>query len=56
MKKHFFITFKKRTIILFLILLLVVCSFAFLPNVFASSPGGLLTVVVDAGHGGFDVK
>lgn len=53
-KSNIFFVVKKRTIVYILVFILVVCTFAFLPSVFATAPTGLMTVVIDAGHGGID--
>lgn len=56
MKKlsNIFFVVKKKTLVYILIFVVAISSFIFLPSVFASSPSGLLTIVVDAGHGGID--
>lgn len=50
---HYFI-FNKKSIILLLVFIITLSCFAFLPSVLATTPAGLLTVVIDAGHGGID--
>ena len=52
--KNKFIVIRKKTIIFILVFVLLICAFAFLPQVFASAPNNLITVVIDAGHGGID--
>ena len=56
MKKlsNIFFVVKKKTIIYLLLFVIVISSFVFLPSIFATSPSGLMTIVVDAGHGGID--
>lgn len=50
-----YLVFSKRALLLFLSFITILSGFAFLPSVFATTPrGGLLTVVIDAGHGGID--
>lgn len=49
-----YLILRKRVLILFLVFVIVLSSFVFLPSVFASSPKGSLIVIVDAGHGGID--
>ncbi|MCI6542459.1 MAG: N-acetylmuramoyl-L-alanine amidase [Firmicutes bacterium] len=49
-----FFVLHKKTIILFLVLVFCISCFAFLPSAFASSPSGIMTIVIDAGHGGID--
>ncbi len=49
-----FIVVQKKAILLFLAFIITLSCFAFLPSVFAATPNTILTVVVDAGHGGFD--
>lgn len=53
-KSNIFFVIKKRTIVYILVFVLIICTFAFLPSVFATAPTGLMTVVIDAGHGGID--
>lgn len=49
-----YLILSKKALILFLIFVIALSCFAFLPSAFAATPGGLLTVVIDAGHGGID--
>lgn len=49
-----FFVLHKKTIVLFLVFVICVSCFAFLPSALASSPRGLMTIVIDAGHGGID--
>lgn len=50
----YYLIFSKKIMALFLVFLVVLSCFAFIPSIFATSPVGLLTVVIDAGHGGID--
>ena len=52
--KNKFIVINKKTIILALVFVLLICAFAFLPQAFASAPSNMITIVIDAGHGGID--
>ena len=49
-----YIILRKRVIALFLVFIIALSGFAFLPSVIASSPKGGITIVIDAGHGGRD--
>ncbi|MDD4110866.1 MAG: N-acetylmuramoyl-L-alanine amidase, partial [Clostridia bacterium] len=49
-----YLILRKRIILLFLVFIFTISCFAFLPAVFVNTPKGLLTVVIDAGHGGID--
>jgi N-acetylmuramoyl-L-alanine amidase len=49
-----YLIIKKRALVFFMIFVLIVSCFAFIPTVIAATPSGLLTVVIDAGHGGID--
>lgn len=49
-----YLIFSKKIIALFLVFVVALSCFAFLPSIFAATPSRLLTVVIDAGHGGLD--
>lgn len=49
-----FISIKKRTIIIALIAVLALSAFLSLPSIFANARDYRYTVVIDAGHGGYD--
>lgn len=53
-----FITIKKRTLCIVLISIVLVCSIVGVCYAvkMTSSPKALYTIVIDAGHGGVDVK
>ncbi len=49
-----FISIKKRTLVFVLVAILVISAFLSLPAIFAQAKTFAYTVVIDAGHGGFD--
>lgn len=49
-----YLILSKRVITLFLVFIFTLSCFVFLPVIFAQSPKGIFTIVIDAGHGGID--
>ena len=57
MKKMPFVIIKKSYIFAASVFVSIAVFFAFVPKIVSStSPKGAYTVVIDAGHGGLDVK
>ena len=53
-----FLTIKRRTLCILLVILVAICSIVGICYAVkaTSSPKALYTIVIDAGHGGVDVK
>jgi N-acetylmuramoyl-L-alanine amidase len=49
-----YIIFSKRALVLLLVFIIALSCFAFIPSILAATPNGVLTIVIDAGHGGID--
>lgn len=49
-----YLVLRKRLVLLFMVFIIALSCFAFIPSVFATTPSGLLTIIIDAGHGGID--